>query len=297
MIGRVYLVGAGPGDPELLTVRGLRILRQADLVLHDDLVPSSILALVSPGAQIVNVGKRYGRKSVSQATINTQMIAGARQGLTVVRLKGGDPSIFGRSGEEIEALRQAEVDLEIVPGVTAASAAAAAAGISLTRRDVASSVVFLTGHRAAEQAASETNRAPWTGLSSARDLASKTVVIYMPGPHYEALKAQLQAGGISGETPCMLVSAAARGTQRIYKTTVQELGSVPALAAPAILIVGDVTRFARDHAGSPFEFQLSAFARPDIMRPDRDHEFSEQPQMRVGPTSLFVSAPPRSEFD
>jgi uroporphyrin-III C-methyltransferase len=276
MIGRVYLVGAGPGDPELLTVKGLRILQHADLVLHDDLVPSSILALASPDAQIVNVGKRCGKKSVNQAHINARMVAGARQGLTVVRLKGGDPSIFGRSGEEIEALRQSEVDFEIVPGVTAASAAAAAAGISLTRRDVASSVVFLTGHRAAEQAASETNRAPWTGLSSARDFGGKTVVIYMPGPHYEALEAQLQAAGISGETPCVLVSAAAGGAQRIHTTTVRQLARATPPAAPAILIVGDVTRFASDHVRSLFEIQLSTFGRSDIMRRDRDYGSSAQ---------------------
>ena len=278
MIGRVYLVGAGPGDPELLTVKALRILRQADLVLHDDLVPEPIVALAPPGAEIVNVGKRCGKKSVNQASINARMIGGARQGMTVVRLKGGDPSIFGRSGEEIEALRQAEVDFEIVPGVTAASAAGAAAGISLTRRDVASSVVFLTGHRASEQATSETDRADWTGLASARDLPGKTVVIYMPGPHYEPLKSRLQGAGIPGETSCVLVSAAARGAQRVHKTTVQELANLPALAPPAILIVGDVTQFARDRAGSPFEFQLSTFARSDIMRRDRDHESSEQPR-------------------
>jgi len=283
MIGRVYLVGAGPGDPELLTVKALRTLQQADLVLHDDLVPSSILALASPGAQIVNVGKRCGRKSISQVSINERMIAGARQGLTVVRLKGGDPSIFGRSGEEIEALRQTDVDYEIVPGVTSASAAAAAAGISLTHRHVASGVVFLTGHRASDHAAWQTDRADGAGISSARDLAGKTVVIYMPGPHYESLRAQLQVAGISGETPCVLISAASRGAQKVHTTTVQELSAVPALAAPAILIVGDVTRSAREAAAAPFEFQLSTFGRFDIMRPDRDHGPSDQPQAPYRP--------------
>jgi len=275
MIGRVYLVGAGPGDPELLTVKAVRILQQADLVLHDDLVPSSILALASPGAEIVNVGKRCGKKSVSQENINARMIAGARQGLMVVRLKGGDPSIFGRSGEEIEALRQAGADFEIVPGVTAASAAAAAAGISLTHRNLASSVVFLTGHRASDRAASECDRAGCIVLRSARDLAGKTVVVYMPGPHYESVRTRLQAAGVSGETPCVLVSGASRGAQRTHKTTVQGLATVPPLAPPAILIVGDVTRFARDHVAFPFEF--SSFGRSDIMRRDRDHGSSQQP--------------------
>jgi len=254
MIGKVYLVGAGPGDPELLTVRALRILQQGDLVLHDDLVSASIVNLASAHALIVNVGKRCGAKSVRRSEINARLIAGARHGFTVVRLKGGDPSIFGRCGEEIEALREADVDFEIVPGVTAASAAAAAAGISLTHRHVASSLVFLTGHRAGHDTGPKASRssAPVVDFPGS-DLAGKTVVVYMPGARYTSLSAELQAAGISGDTHCVLVSAAFAGAQRIYRTTVQKLANAPALAAPSILIVGDVVRLAREHVWPQFE--------------------------------------------
>jgi uroporphyrin-III C-methyltransferase len=231
MIGRVYLVGAGPGDPELLTIRAVRVLERADLVLHDDLVPESIVALAAPGAGVENVGKRCGKKSTNQDEINARMIAAARQGLTVVRLKGGDPSIFGRSGEEIEALRAAEVDFEIVPGVTAASAAAATAGISLTQRGIASSVVFLTGHHASGRVPEATRE----------DLAGKTVVVYMPGPDYAALQARLVAAGIGTETPCLLVSAAGSAPSRVYPATVATLPALRQSTGPSILIVGDVT--------------------------------------------------------
>lgn len=276
MIGRVYLVGAGPGDPELLTVKALGILQRANLVLHDDLVSPSILGFAPAGAQIVNIGKRCGKKSASQTEINARMIAGARQGLTVVRLKGGDPSMFGRLGEEIESLRDADVDFEIVPAVTAASAAAAAAGVSLTHRDLASSVVFLTGHRAARQTPFEATRTTRPVLDSAGgDLAGKTLVIYMPGPAYGSVCAELQASGVRSEAPCLLVSAASMGIQRIHKTTVQELANAPALAAPTILIVGEVTRFAHKQVRPEREFRLFTLYRSVIMRRDRDHEASD----------------------
>lgn len=257
MIGKVYLVGAGPGDPELLTVRALRVLRQADAVLHDELVPASILRLADSHAAVVNVGKRCGKKSSTQAEINAHMVEGARQGLTVVRLKGGDPSIFGRAGEEIEALREAGVDFEVVPGVTAASAAAAAAGISLTHRDLASSVIFLTGHRASRETAQVHARFEPRALAGALGpMAGKTVVVYMPGPDYQALEARLRAMGFPAETPCLLVSAASRGAQRVYRTTVEELAKAPVPAAPGILIVGQVTRLVSDYS----RFALASLA-------------------------------------
>lgn len=247
MIGKVYLVGAGPGDPELLTVRALRVLREADAVLHDALVPESILRLSASHAVIVNVGKRCGKKSFTQAEINARMVEGARHGLTVVRLKGGDPSIFGRAGEEIEALREAGVDFEIIPGVTAASVAAATMGISLTHRELASSVIFLTGHRASRETAQVHARLESGGLASALGpMAGKTVVVYMPGPDYETLAAQLRAMGFPAETPCLLVSGASGRTERFYSTTVEALAKVPQPTAPGILIVGEVTRLARD---------------------------------------------------
>ena len=172
----------------------------------------------------------------------------------MIRLKGGDPSIFGRCGEEIEALQQADVDFEIVPGVTAASAAAAAAGISLTHRGIASSVVFLTGHRAPRNADHKTERnSPPVFDFSGCDLAGKTVVVYMPGPRHAILSAELQAAGVPGRTPCALVSAASAETQRVHTTTVQKLANLPALVAPGILIVGDVARFTQEHVRSQFE--------------------------------------------
>jgi uroporphyrin-III C-methyltransferase len=242
MIGKVYLVGAGPGDPELLTMKALRILGQADLVLHDDLVPSSILSLASPGVTVVNVGKRCGRKSISQEEINSRMIAGARAGLLVVRLKSGDPAIFGRAGEEMQALSAAEVECEIVPGVTAASAAAAAAGFCLTHRDMASSVIFLTGHCAA----SKSRARQYTLGASKEDFAGKTLVVYMPGPDYGSLQQRLRTAGVGDETPCLLVSAASTSAGRAHRTTLAKLAEVPALPAPNILMVGDVVRLARE---------------------------------------------------
>src|SRR5215831_7960581 len=146
--GKVYLVGAGPGDPDLLTRKAWRLLQEADVVLHDDLVSADILALAPPYGQVFNVGKRCGRPSVTQEEINSLMVSYAQRGLVVIRLKGGDPEIYGRLGEEIEALREAAVDFEIVPGVTAGCAAAASAGIPLTDRRFASELVFVTGHRA-----------------------------------------------------------------------------------------------------------------------------------------------------
>src|SRR5262249_9468811 len=149
--GKVYIVGAGPGDPELLTVKAVRILGLADVVLHDDLVSLAILQRVSPRAAVFSVGKRCGQKSITQEEINSTLVTYAGAGFTVVRLQGGDPAIFGRMGEEVQALREAGVDFEIVPGVTAASSAAAAAGFPLTQRHVASSVVLMTGHHCADR--------------------------------------------------------------------------------------------------------------------------------------------------
>jgi len=242
MSGKVYLVGAGPGNPELLTLKALRILREADLILHDDLVSQEILRLVPPHAQRSSVGKRCGRKSVSQTEINSRMIAGAQQGLTVVRLKAGDPGIFGRGGEEIEALLAADVDFEVVPGVTSACAAAASAGISLTHRRSASTIMFLSGHTGAGKPENQ-----WPELkSSVPSLADTTLVIYMPGPDYGQLRNRLRAAGVTGETPCLLVSGASTESARGHSTTVDKLTEIPVTPAPNILLVGDVTSMARE---------------------------------------------------
>jgi uroporphyrin-III C-methyltransferase len=248
MSGKVYLVGAGPGDPELLTLRALRLLREADVVLHDDLVPAGILRLVPPGVQVSSVGKRCGRKSVSQAEINARMIAGAQQGLTVVRLKAGDPGIFGRAGEEIEALVEADVDFELVPGVTSASAAAAGARISLTHRRSASTVIFLTGHTGTGKTENQ-----WPTLNSGDgSLADTTLVVYMPGPDYGQLRDRLRAAGVRGDTPCLLVSGASTGSEGAYSTTLDKLAEIPVTPAPNILLVGEITREAHSHVEADF---------------------------------------------
>src|ERR1039458_9836893 len=164
MKGKVYLVGAGPGDPELLTLKALRLLRSAEAVLHDELVAPEILKLIPSTAQIHNVGKRCGKKKILQGEIHCLMVALAASGLRVVRLKGGDPLIFGRAGEEIESLRRNNIPFEIVPGVTSALGAAAAAQIPLTHRRASSALVLITAHRASERRPSQKDDADWSKL-------------------------------------------------------------------------------------------------------------------------------------
>ena len=237
MKGKVYLVGAGPGDPDLLTVKALRLLRSADAVLYDDLVAPEVLNLISPAAQLHNVGKRCGKKRILQDEINFLMIALAESGLQVVRLKSGDPMIFGRAGEEIEFLRRAGIPYEIVPGVTSALGAAAAAHIPLTYRRVSSALVLLTAHQAAGREA-----ANWSRLAG----SGSTLVIYMPGKNYEEISTKLTKAGLAPETPCAIISRASTAQQRIHRTAVRELRSAPHLPAPTLLVVGEVVRFADD---------------------------------------------------
>src|SRR5271169_3383156 len=235
MKGKVYLVGAGPGDPELLTVKALRLLRTADVVLHDDLVTPEILKLISPAAEVQNVGKRCGSKTIRQEEINFLLVARAASGLQVVRLKSGDPLIFGRAGEEMEALRRSNIEYEIVPGVTSALGAAAAAGIPLTHRYNSSTVVLAAGHRA-----SSDGDADWSNFVA----AGATLVVYMPGFDYEGISSRLTAAGFAGENPCAVISRATTPDQRTYQTTVSDLYRTPRLASPTLLVVGDVVKFA-----------------------------------------------------
>jgi uroporphyrin-III C-methyltransferase len=237
MKGKAYLVGAGPGDPELLTLKALKILQSADVILHDDLISAEILALAPRTAFIQNVGKRCGPKHITQDEINSRLVSLASSGLQVVRLKGGDPFIFGRGGEEIEALRQHGIAFEIVPGVTAALGAAAATEIPLTQREVSSALVFLTGHRLDENSLDENTDDSWRGFAS----SGATLVIYMPGPDYEGTALRLLDAGMKGNTPCALISRATSPRQQVYHTTVGELRSAPRLPAPTLLVVGEVT--------------------------------------------------------
>jgi uroporphyrin-III C-methyltransferase len=237
MTGKVYLVGAGPGDPELLTLKAARVLKQADVVLHDDLVSAQILQLAPAHAQVRNVGKRCGEKSISQEEINFLMVALAASGLQVVRLKGGDPLIFGRLGEEIAALRKAGIDFEIVPGITAALGAASTAQIPLTHRQSSHALVFLTGH-----SASGVDLTNWRALVS----LGATVAIYMPGHRYSEIARKLRAAGLSDETSCAIISRATTPEEQIFSTNVGDLKDAPLLPAPTLLLIGEVLR----HAGN-----------------------------------------------
>jgi uroporphyrin-III C-methyltransferase/precorrin-2 dehydrogenase/sirohydrochlorin ferrochelatase len=229
--GQVALVGAGPGDPELLTVKALRLIESAEVVLHDDLVPEAILNLAAPAAEIVNVGKRCGTKTITQEEINALMIEHAQAGRSVVRLKSGDPLLFGRAAEEICALTEADIPYEIVPGVSAAFAAAAALGRSLTDRDWASHVVLSTGHHAQSH-----NREALPALEAG------TRVVYMPGRDLALLAAEWLAEGLPADLPCAVVSRAAQPDQQVVHTTLGELGSVTPAAAPSLLIAGWAVR-------------------------------------------------------
>jgi uroporphyrin-III C-methyltransferase/precorrin-2 dehydrogenase/sirohydrochlorin ferrochelatase len=228
-VGRVYLIGAGPGDPELLTLKALRILGQADVVLHDDLLTPEILELIPSTARVECVGKRHNERQITQEEINRRLCTHASAGLTVVRLKGGDGAIFGRASEEMDALRAAHIPFSIVPGVTAASGAAAAAGVSLTDRRLGSALVFLTAQRC------KGNPPPnWRALAELGGAAA----IYMPGGHEAQLAQELMTGGLDRATPCVVVSRATRPDERVVETTVGELPQLAPLPAPALLLIG-----------------------------------------------------------
>jgi uroporphyrin-III C-methyltransferase len=229
-MGKVCLIGAGPGDPELLTLKAARLLACADVVLHDSLVSREVLARISPRAELVDVGKRCGRKLLTQDEINALLVSYAASHEVVVRLKGGDPSIFGRAGEELEALRKARVEFEVVPGVTAALGAAAAAGVSLTDRRVASQVLFSTFSRGLN-----TNALDWGCLTPAT-----TLVLYMPGPDYGEVARRLAEAGLPYDLPCVIVSGASGSQQQVRWSSVSALSTEEKLPAPALMIVGRV---------------------------------------------------------
>jgi uroporphyrin-III C-methyltransferase len=264
MAGKVYLVGAGPGDPELLTRKAWRVLQSADVVLHDDLVAQELLRVLPVTTQVVNVGKRCGTKSISQAEINALMIQQAREGKIIARLKSGDPLLFGRAGEEMEALRAAGTDLEIIPGVTSALGAAASAQISLTDRRHASRVVFVTAHREGG-----------TGLRNEGHIAADTTyVIFMPGHRYAELSAELQAAGLAPETPCAVISRATTRDETIFRTTIGKLQECPAVASPSLLVVGRVAGIeARDAAARDVTF--SSNANEEILQLAQQHPYHD----------------------
>ncbi len=232
-VGRVILVGAGPGDPGLLTVKAVEALRHADVVIHDGLIDDRVFGYVKPTAQRVNVAKKRDRHTIPQDGINALLIAHAKTGATVVRLKGGDPFIFGRGGEEVEAVRAAGLDVEVIPGVSSALGAGAEAMLPLTHRDWASAVSFVAGTC---KGLSEQN---WSGLAG----HGRTLVVYMGVTTARAIADKLIADGVS---PGMAVAVLERGTlpgSRAMRTLLADLGDLVErehVISPAILIIGDV---------------------------------------------------------
>lgn len=233
MAGKVIIVGAGPGAADLLAVRAVSTLQSAEVVLHDDLVPAEILQLIPRSAQIVNVGKRCGNRNNSQEKINALMIWHAQNGSRVVRLKSGDPAIFARLGEEMDALRRAGIPFEVVPGITAASAAAAAAEITLTDRRAASTLVLATAHNC---------RAEIASLRAHSSGPRATLAVYMPGPDYSQTAQQLMDSGLDANTPCVLVSNAGRSSQQVCYMRISDLPFAIGIVAPVVLLVGEVVR-------------------------------------------------------
>ena len=237
--GKVTLVGAGPGDPELLTVKAVKAIQAASVLLVDDLVSDEIVALAAPGARIVYVGKRGGCKSTPQAFIQKLMIAAARDGDAVVRLKGGDPFIFGRGGEEVEHLQAAGITVSVVNGITAGLAAVTALGVPLTHREHAHGVVFVTGHAKPGDQGTD-----WRALAATARDAKLTLVIYMGVSGARRIQDGLLSG-LPAATPVAIVQGASLAGQRHAVTTLGELCLVvqrERLASPAIIVVGDVVK-------------------------------------------------------
>ncbi len=234
--GRVFLVGAGPGDPELLTLRAARLLAAADAVVYDHLIGPDVLALARPDAQRVYVGKQRSLHATAQEDINALLVRLARDGNSVVRLKGGDPFIFGRGGEELQALAAAGVPFEVVPGITAASGVASFAGIPLTHRDVAQRCTFVTGHL--KDGSCDLD---WAGLARPR----QTVVIYMGLAGLATIAAQLIAHGLPADWPAAVISKGTLPQQRVITATLATLAEEAAragLSSPSLTIVGQVVR-------------------------------------------------------
>jgi len=235
--GQVYLVGAGPGDPNLLTLRALHLLQKADVILPDDLVSDEILAMAHVGAEIIPVGKRCGQPRITQAGIHELMLLHAGRGRSVVRLKSGDPLVFGRANEEIEALRAAGIPFEIVPGITAAFAVAASLKTPLTDRNSASKLILATAHHAANKSAP----VAWEGAFP----ADSTLVLYMPGRDFAGLSAQLMAVGIPPETPVAAVSKASTPEEQVTATTLAELPDSQPGPAPLLVLIGHAIQVSR----------------------------------------------------
>ena len=233
-IGTVYLVGAGPGDPDLLTLRAARLLSAAEIVVHDGLVDPAIMAMVPEGARLVSVAKQRARHTMQQDDINALLVREALAGHDVVRLKGGDPFVFGRGGEEAEACHAAGVPVQVVPGVSAAMGAAAAAQIPLTHRENASIVSFVAGQC---KGLSDQN---WAGLAG----VGRTLVIYMGVATSDAIAEKLMADGLAPDMPVAVIENAARPTMRVLRGALAGLGALVTeqrVKSPALIVIGEVT--------------------------------------------------------
>ena len=245
---KVTLVGAGPGDPELLTLKALKAIQQATVLFVDDLVSEEIVAFAAPGARIVHVGKRGGCKSTPQAFIEKLMLMAAREGENVVRLKGGDPFIFGRGGEEVEHLQAAGIHVEVVNGITAGLAAVTSLGVPLTHRQHAHGVVFVTGH--AKPGATGTD---WRALAATAHSARLTLVIYMGVSGAERIQSELLTG-LPANTPVAVVQNASLPSQRHIATSLGQLSAdikLASLASPSVIVVGDVVSGLAQAAAPP----------------------------------------------
>jgi len=236
----VHLVGAGPGDPDLLTMRAVSLLTRADVIVHDRLVDARVLAFAAPWAEIVDVGKTPGSCANRQADINELLVDRGRRFDTVVRLKGGDPFVFGRGGEEAEALRAAGIDVAVVPGVSSAIAAPAAAGIPVTMRGVSSGVTILTAHQDPDAVAADGEPViRWDALAR----AGTTLVVLMGAARARQIAERLIAGGLAATTPVAVITSATNADQEVVRLTLAELG-IEAVRNPATIVVGAVA--ARD---------------------------------------------------
>jgi uroporphyrin-III C-methyltransferase len=238
LVGKVYLVGAGPGDPGLLTIKGKVLLESADVVVYDALVSAEILAIISPHAEKIDVGKRMGRHSLLQHETTDLLIAKARQHAVVVRLKGGDPFIFGRGGEEMEDLVAAGISVEVIPGVTSGIAAPAYAGIPLTHRNYSSSVIFVTGHEMAGKYRPGVN---WSAIAH----SAETIVVYMGVHNLDRITHELIAAGLAGSTPIALVRWGTTPAQQELIATLETIvDRVEAhqFSAPSIAVIGNVVK-------------------------------------------------------
>jgi len=252
--GKVTLVGAGPGDPELLTLKALKAIRAATVLLVDDLVSAEIVAYASPTARIVHVGKRGGCKSTPQAFIERLMIMAAREGEDVVRLKGGDPFIFGRGGEEVEHLNAAGVQVEIVNGITSGLAAVTSLGVPLTHREHAHGVVFVTGH-----AQTGSQGTDWRALAATARDAKLTLVIYMGVSGAARIQEELLCG-LPATTPVAVIQHASLPNQRHAVTTLGALEATIArehLASPSVIVVGDVIAGVAAAASAPAQVRVA----------------------------------------